>query len=212
MKQHPLSCAIAFAALICCTHSKTFSQTDWHITGNSGTNATNNFVGTTDNVPLSLRTNNKVRMRINGNGDIGIGTNSPVQQLDVNGNINIRSGFGLYIDNHRVLRTDSLNKNTFLGVQAEASIAGGTNNTANGYAALYNNIGGVYNSAVGSYALNSNTSGNYNAAVGSNALYNNKTGFDNTVIGISALYGNTYSYSLIVDGKLIGSKQMELTK
>src|SRR5215213_306430 len=103
MKKRQLSHAIAMAALICCTHGKTFSQTDWHTTGNSGTSSSTNFIGTTDNISLAFRTNNAIRMRINSNGKIGIGTTSPVQKLDVHGNINIRNGFGLYVDNHKVL-------------------------------------------------------------------------------------------------------------
>src|SRR4051812_8715905 len=159
MKQRQLSYAIAIAALVCCMHSKTFSQTDWHITGNSGTSAASNFVGTTDNIPLTFRTNNAVRMRINGDGNIGIGTTATVQKLDVNGNINIRNGFGLYVDNHKVLRIDSSTNNTFLGIQAGASTSGGTSSTATGYQALSANIYGFGNTAFGTRALANNSIG-----------------------------------------------------
>jgi hypothetical protein len=40
-----------------------FSQS-WNIVGNSGTNSTSNFIGTTDDKDLILKTNNKERMRI----------------------------------------------------------------------------------------------------------------------------------------------------
>jgi hypothetical protein len=120
MKQHQLTCAIAIAAIACCAHGKTFSQTDWHITGNSGTNPTTNFVGTTDNQGFSFRTNNAIRMRISPTGNIGIGTTAPVQKLDVNGNINMGKGFSLFMENRRVLRVDYLNANIFLGVAAGA--------------------------------------------------------------------------------------------
>jgi hypothetical protein len=33
----------------------------WALTGNTGTNASNNFIGTTDNVPLIVKTNNLTR-------------------------------------------------------------------------------------------------------------------------------------------------------
>src|SRR5215471_5065714 len=105
MKQH-LSCVIAIAALTCCAHSKTFSQTDWHINGNSGTNAATNFVGTTNNQGLSFRTNNAIRMRVSAAGNIGIGTNAPVQKLDVNGNINLGKGSSLFTEGWRALRVD----------------------------------------------------------------------------------------------------------
>src|SRR6478736_3554068 len=100
MKQHQLTCAIAIAVLIG-AHGKTFSQIDWHITGNAGTNQTTNFVGTTDNQGLSFRTNNATRMRISPAGNIGIGTTAPTQKLDVNGNINIGKGFSLYTEGYR---------------------------------------------------------------------------------------------------------------
>ena len=208
MKQHQLSCVIAGAALICCTHSKTFAQTDWHITGNSGTNATTNFIGTTDNVPLSFRINNTIRMRIGTTGNLGIGSLSPVQRLDVNGNINIGKGFSLFMENRRVLRIDSVNGNIFLGngtgvfnntqgifntitgYKAFANNTTGHYNTANGYNALYSNTTGTDNTATGLSALYGNNTGSYNTATGVNALANNTTGSENSAYGVTALFRN----------------------
>lgn len=59
----------------------------WGLTGNSGTNPTTQFVGTTDAQALVLKTNNTEKMRIASNGNIGIGTNSPDVTLDVYGEI-----------------------------------------------------------------------------------------------------------------------------
>jgi hypothetical protein len=59
---------------------------DWKLLGNAGTNPVSNFLGTTDNQDLVLRTNNTERLRILGNnGFVGIGTNSPLVNLEVNG-------------------------------------------------------------------------------------------------------------------------------
>ncbi|WP_228457868.1 cell wall anchor protein [Chryseobacterium candidae] len=62
--------------------SFTFAQS-WNITGNSGTNSSNNFIGTTDNQPLVLKSNNIESLRIKPNGNIGIGTVSPNSKLHI---------------------------------------------------------------------------------------------------------------------------------
>lgn len=67
------------------------SAFSWSLTGNSGTSATTNFIGTTDNIPLRFFTNNAERMRILGSGNVGIGTASPANALDVIGNFSIKS-------------------------------------------------------------------------------------------------------------------------
>lgn len=46
----------------------------WLITGNSGTNAAVNFIGTIDNVDWVIKTNNTERARVGANGNIGIRT------------------------------------------------------------------------------------------------------------------------------------------
>jgi hypothetical protein len=58
----------------------------WGLTGNLGTNPTNNFLGTTDNQSLVFRTNNTERMRILNTGNVGINTTTPTMMLDVTWN------------------------------------------------------------------------------------------------------------------------------
>lgn len=59
----------------------------WGLTGNSGTNPTTQFIGTTDAQPLAFKTNNVERMRILSGGNVGIGTNAPDRKLHIyNGN------------------------------------------------------------------------------------------------------------------------------
>ncbi|MFH2094383.1 MAG: hypothetical protein ABIJ16_01685, partial [Bacteroidota bacterium] len=62
------------------------SGDDWHITGNTGTTAGTNFIGTSDNVSLDIRTNNTNRIRVLNTGNVGIGTTTPSQLLHVQGN------------------------------------------------------------------------------------------------------------------------------
>lgn len=45
----------------------------WTLRGNGGTSTANNFIGTTDNVDLRIRTNNTERIRVESGGDVGIG-------------------------------------------------------------------------------------------------------------------------------------------
>ncbi len=49
----------------------------WKTKGNAGTLATTHFLGTTDNVPLLIKTNNQERMRITTNNEVAIGTPTP---------------------------------------------------------------------------------------------------------------------------------------
>jgi len=54
---------------------------NWSLTGNTGTSATTNFIGTTDAMDFVTKTNNMERMRITGSGLVGIGTSTPSSDL-----------------------------------------------------------------------------------------------------------------------------------
>lgn len=56
---------------------------DWKLEGNSGTNPNNDFLGTSDNVDLTIRTNNLDRIRVKNSGNIGAGLNNPSAKLHV---------------------------------------------------------------------------------------------------------------------------------
>lgn len=57
----------------------------WNLAGNSGTDPSTQFIGTTDNKAFKIRTNNTVRISISSTGKVGIGNSSPIFKLDVKG-------------------------------------------------------------------------------------------------------------------------------
>lgn len=64
----------------------------WQVTGNSGTNNTTNKLGTTDSNPLIFKTEGTEKMRIDANGNVGIGNNNPTLSLDILGTLRLEDG------------------------------------------------------------------------------------------------------------------------
>lgn len=63
----------------------TFTSTGWSLTGDAGTNPATNFLGTTDNQDFVITTNNTERVRVQADGDVGVGQNNPTTKLHVTG-------------------------------------------------------------------------------------------------------------------------------
>jgi len=61
------------------------STADWLVTGNDGIDPARNFLGTTDNQPLTIKTNGAERVRVDTNGNVGIGTSGPGEKLQIEG-------------------------------------------------------------------------------------------------------------------------------
>ena len=145
----------------------TASSNAWGLTGNAGTIDGTNFIGTTDNIPFTIKVNNQKAGRID----------------HLLGN----SFFGYQSGNNNSTGVS----NTANGHMAFFANTTGSGNTATGDSALYHNTTGTYNTANGYNALNANTTGTYNIANGPLALYRNTNGVYNIATGLNALGNNT---------------------
>ena len=102
------------------------SSQNWLLTGNTGTNAALNFLGTTDAVDLVLRTNNTEAVRVLSTGELGVGTSTPGQLLEVeDGNILIGTS-GTGTAGAIQLQEDGTNGNDVVSLQAPSALAATT--------------------------------------------------------------------------------------
>jgi hypothetical protein len=140
------------------------ASTAWDKSGNSGTTAGTNFIGTTDAQDLVFKVNNVQAGRL---GQVA-------SQNTSFGVISLPSG------------ATALGCAAF-GYNALHSLTSGNSNAAFGSNAMQANTTGVANNAMGNGALFSNTTGSTNNAMGWGALYNNVSGNGNTAVGGNAL-------------------------
>lgn len=156
----------------------------WNLSGNTGINPSNNFIGTTDAQPLRLRVNNSWAGELHptsGNIFLGVGA----------GKINTTGEGNTAIGEHSLFSNTYGNFSTAYGYYSLAANTAGYNNTALGTYALTSNNVGFSNTAIGRNALFANTSGIENTAIGEGALLNNTIGYANTGNGVKALFSNT---------------------
>jgi hypothetical protein len=147
------------------------------------------------------------KVRITSTGNVGIGTTTPSQKLEVNGsltvdgNINLNGTIQSGSSGSPLFQAPATGNNFGAGYGALQSVTPqgvnpyglfpGTGNTAVGSSALQVDTTGLDNTAVGSGALATNITGNFNTAIGQKALAGNTIGSSNTAVGDSALLSNT---------------------
>lgn len=186
---------------------------NWLTTGNKGLNTSSNFLGTIDTKALPFRTHNIERMRITLNGNVGIGTTSPQQRLDVRGSLNIDTSF--YINQSKTLffQNGELNFNgngggIHLGNGGETIDVGtyGQTSTSLGVQGGDNAIT-AYASVIGTYSVSDNPNPEYF----SNAIYavakggNGVLTTSDSSYGIYASTGNPSSYAGYFSGNVYSS-------
>ena len=147
-------------------------------------------IGYTDAVDLRFLTNNTEKMRITSGGNVGIGTTTPTEALDVVGKIALNDG----------------GNSVFVGESAGANDDGSNNeNTSVGFRSLRENTTGAYNTAIGAYSLFETTTGFGNTSVGRISLENNTSGNFNNGQGYQSLLFNTTGSYNIANGYQSGS-------
>lgn len=148
----------------------TINANDWHTVGNAGTSVATNFLGTTDNVSLALRTNNTERMRISNGGAVMVntttaagvfttaaaGTDDAIVAIATNGDAiigqtNFATRFGVSARN--------------IHTSGTGIIASGNNVTAN---FLTSGSGGAFTGEDGSYSKAATTAGTGVIGLGNN--------------------------------------------
>ncbi|WP_298397413.1 tail fiber domain-containing protein [Flavobacterium sp.] len=185
----------------------------WALNGNTATNSLVNFVGTADNQPLVLKSNNLEGLRIATNSNVGLGTTNPFDKLHVVGNIrmvdgNEAAGKVLTSDTNGTATWQVNPGNNAWGLSGNA----GTNETTNFIGTTddvdvvfkRNNslagLLGVNNTSFGRFSLGSITSGTQNTALGASVLSSNTTGSNNTANGTASLTSNTTGNSNVAIG------------
>ena len=165
------------------------TSTAWSLSGNTVTNDTFNFIGTSDDKPFNIRVNNQKSGRIDHlSRNTFWGYRSGTDNSTGTGNT-ANGAFALDFNTTGI-------KNAAFGYYALTMSTTGDYNTAVGADALFNNTTGISNTALGEYTLSDNSSGNFNTSIGSSSLYSSTTGNYNTANGANALYWNhTGSYN-----------------
>lgn len=200
MKKLLLSTSILF----CAYHS----AQSWNTTGNTGTNPSTDFIGTTDNQSLVFKTNTIEQFRITTTGRL-IFYNNENGDYSKNlylggGNENVQTSGG---SGDRWLHASNLG----VGLGSLTSVTTGGANTSVGFYSMNSILNGGGNTAVGINSMKNSISTFYNTAVGHNAMLEIKNGRDNIAIGTAALNGRANTSTIITNATgntVVGSNSM----
>jgi len=172
---------------------------DWKLTGNTGTTAGTNFIGTTDNINFIVKTNDTERIRVVNNGQVTINDTSPF----VGDRFTVTGTTDEYVINAYATGTSGV------GVYAESSsydaiVGDGSRFGILGFGAYgiygsgeFRGVYGVVNNATGfgMVAKNDNATGVGLLVSGSNAPLNYLANTGATINGSTAVVGFSTSSS-----------------
>ncbi|PSR53060.1 hypothetical protein AHMF7605_05730 [Adhaeribacter arboris] len=191
---------IIIAAILFGAATLSAQAQNWSLTGNTGTNPASNFIGTKDDRSLVFRTNNRERMRILGNGFVGIGIISPQALLHIpsRGNVSLSTTDNFLIGS---LKSNNLAFD-FNKIQARKNGVADTLNLNFKGGAVAIGSGGIFvKDPVNASALYSEKSGYGNAVYVRNlsAIFSSATimgvtdGPGSGIVGYASLYGSGVS-------------------
>lgn len=165
----------------------------WNITGNSNTlDDGTYFIGTTNNIPLSIKVNGQKAGRLDATGVVNLGYQS--------GNVNTAANITALGYQSGLVNSTGLG-NTFIGYQSGIANTTGAYNHFSGYQAGLNNQTGTGNTLIGYQADVSTTALTNAMAIGNGATVNasNKIRLGNATVSLVETYG---SFTTISDKRL----------
>lgn len=152
------------------------NNTDWSISGNSGTTNGSDFIGTIDDQNIDIRVNDIIRHRITRQGQI--------EFLNTGNSVFIGQNAGANDD-----LTD--NQNVFVGTNNGVSNTSGFANSFYGYDSGRFNTSGSSNSFFGENSGLLNTTGDANSFFGQDSGASNTIGTRNSFFGQDSGFSNT---------------------
>jgi hypothetical protein len=208
---------------------KSDNDTSLFLFNNGSANLISSSYGSTGAyVPLYFQTSDLNRLVIDINGNVGIGTTSPLQilhlqsaqpviQFTKTGILNWK--IGNITGNSFIINTDAgggdaLTISPTGAATFSSSVTTGADATINGVTVGKGGGNVAQNVAFGINTLESNTSGFFNTALGTTTMRYNTTGTRNTVVGYGALINNTTGSSncafgiSAVEGNTTGSNNV----
>ncbi|MCB9186821.1 MAG: tail fiber domain-containing protein [Flavobacteriales bacterium] len=139
-------------------------------------------------------------------GNVGIGTVTPADLLEVSGgDIHISTSTRAYrLGGNNFLWHGGNAKNLFAGVNVGNATLSGEGNILVGSATASTLTSGDYNTIMGLTSGNNLTTGNYNSFYGESSGHENTSGSENTFVGDKAGYSNATGSALVAFGTYAG--------
>jgi hypothetical protein len=169
------------------------NNTDWSISGNSGTTNGTDFIGTTDDQNIDIRVNNIIKHRFTRQGQIEVLNtgNSVFIGQSAGANDDLTENQNVFVGTNSGVANTSGFSNSFYGHNSGRFNTTGSSNSFFGEnSGLLNTIGDA-NSFFGQDSGASNTIGTRNSFFGQDSGFSNTSGINNSFFGENSGINNT---------------------